>query len=107
MKTIGERLIELREKSGLSKVEMAEKLGVNKSSITRYETNEIKPNLDMMLKIAELFNVTLDWLVGFEDNKALEIKKLPYMSLINECIENDISPEQLRKAVNFLNELKG
>jgi|HigsolmetaGSP11D_1036233.scaffolds.fasta_scaffold08898_3 transcriptional regulator with XRE-family HTH domain len=103
MKTIGERLLVLREANGLSKIEMAKKLGVNKSSITRYETNEIKPNLDTMLKISELFGVSLDWIAGNENDLCNNTRKISdYIPLITECIEYNISPEKLKKAIELL-----
>lgn len=97
MNNIGKRLIMLREANGLTGVEMAKKLGVNKSSITRYETGVIKPNLDMMITISQTFGVSLDWLAGFDtDSTAV------YEPIIRECIEAKISPERLMQAVNLL-----
>lgn len=64
MSSISSRLIELRESMKLSQIEMSKKLDVNRSTITRYESGEIRPNLDMLLKIKSMFGVSLDWLVG-------------------------------------------
>ena len=64
MSSINSRLVELREMHNLSRIEMAAKLGVNRSTITRYETGNIRPDLDMLLKIKEMFGVSLDWLAG-------------------------------------------
>lgn len=109
MKTLGDRLTELREANKFTKAEMAQKLGVNKSTITRYETNEIKPNLDMLIKMSEIFGVTLDWIAGLENNEKDDIKKKKsaYIPLINECIENNIEPDHLRKVIDLLRGLKG
>lgn len=72
MATIGNRITELREANGLSKVQLAEKLGVTKSTITRYEADIMRPNLDVLLDLRDLFGVTLDWLIGDERSKRLE-----------------------------------
>ncbi len=72
MDTVGNRITELREINGLSKADLAEKLGVTKSTITRYEADIMRPNLDMLLELREIFGVTLDWLVGDEKSKRQE-----------------------------------
>lgn len=99
MKDIKDRLRELRDMNNLSKVEMAQKLSINKSSITRYESGEIKPTLDIMIKISHAFNVSLDWLAGFDTEKELEYEKL-----VKECMNSGISSEKLKKAIDLLKE---
>lgn len=64
MSSISSRLIELRESMKLSQIEMSKKLDVNRSTISRYESGIIRPDLDMLLKIKDMFGVSLDWLVG-------------------------------------------
>jgi transcriptional regulator with XRE-family HTH domain len=66
---IGSRIVELREAHDLTRLELAKKLGLNKSSIARYENGVIRPDLDVLLKIKSMFNVSLDWLVGDDINK--------------------------------------
>jgi transcriptional regulator with XRE-family HTH domain len=97
MKTISKRLIELREDRGLAGTDMAKRLGVNKSTITRYESGEIKPNLDMMILISQTFGVSLDWLAGFDTNASTV-----YEPVIRECINAKISPDRLMQAVKLL-----
>lgn len=106
MITVAERIIALRDEHELTRAEMAKRLGINKSSITRYENGEINPNLDMLIKISEQFGVSLDWLAGQDDeNESEETKIRKYIPIIKECIENDISPESLLKAVELLKTL--
>jgi transcriptional regulator with XRE-family HTH domain len=97
METVTSRLIELREGHGLNKLEMAKKLGVSKSTITRYETGEIKPNIEMMIKIRQVFGVSLDWIAGFDTSEAVE-----YGSIISECEQSNITPSDLTDAVQFI-----
>jgi transcriptional regulator with XRE-family HTH domain len=91
VKEIKDRLIELRQRNGLTK------LGINKSSITRYESGEIKPTLDMLINISKTFNVSMDWLSGFD---TLEEGK--YDSIIKECVKNGISPDKLQKFIELM-----
>jgi len=95
METITQRLIQLREKNNLSKV--ADKLDLNKSAITRYESGEYKPTLDIMIKIHEVFGVSLDWLAGITNSNPNEYEKI-----VNECVDLNIAPEKLKKAIDLL-----
>ena len=58
------RLRELRKEHHISAEELAKKLNVNKSTISRYETGKTEPYLPFVIKIANYFNVSLDWLSG-------------------------------------------
>lgn len=97
MDTVTSRLIKLREDNGLTKIEMAKKIGINKSTITRYETGEMKPTLDVLIKIKQSFGVSLDWLAGFDTNEIAE-----YGTVISECVETNITPSDLQDAVSFM-----
>lgn len=97
MDNINSRLIKLREDHGLNKIEMAKRLGINKSTITRYEIGEMKPTLDVLIKIKQEFGVTLDWLAGFDTNEAVE-----YGTVVSECVQSDITPSDLTDAVHFI-----
>lgn len=97
MKTVTNRMVELREMHGLNKIEMAKRLGINKSTITRYETGEMKPTLDMLIKIKEVFGVSLDWIAGFDTDEAIE-----YGTVVSDCVKSDISPSDLRGCVDLI-----
>lgn len=59
---LGDRLKELREDSGMNQDQLADILGVTRSAISSYETNTNMPSLDMAIKLADIFNVSLDYL---------------------------------------------
>lgn len=61
---IGERLAELRESRGLNQKELSSILGVSKNSISKYENDRSTPDDETKIKIAEYFNVSLDYLMG-------------------------------------------
>lgn len=67
--TINNRLKELRSAVGLNQSEMAEKLGVSVSSYQKYERekNSIMPSIEVLIKIAEFFGVSVDYLLGREN----------------------------------------
>ena len=61
---LGEKLALLREHHNLTQFELAEQIGVNRQSISQYETVVCMPNTDILVKIADYFHVSTDWLLG-------------------------------------------
>lgn len=99
MSDITKRLEELREINGLNKKEFADKLGINRSATSRWESGEIKPTLDNLILISRTFNVSLDWLAGFGNN-------YEYEKIIQKCINSGISKEKLNKLLDIIGEDK-
>ncbi len=62
------RLKELRKKKGISQLRLATELNTTQNTISRYETGEREPGIDELIKIAEYFNVSVDYLIGRTDN---------------------------------------
>lgn len=62
--TLGGRIKQLRKKAGLTQSELGKYLKVGKSTISQYETNTNMPDSDMILKIANFFDVSTDYLLG-------------------------------------------
>lgn len=67
MKTFCIRVKELRKENGYTQKVMAEKLGTTNSAICDWEKGRSEPDLEMLKKIAELFSVSTDYLVGISD----------------------------------------
>lgn len=61
--TMGQRLLALRTRAGLSQEALAERLGVSRQSISKWETDGSIPDLDRLIRLSEIFGVTLDELV--------------------------------------------
>ncbi|VIQ83156.1 Cro/CI family transcriptional regulator [Streptococcus pneumoniae] len=61
-----QRLKELRLKKGLTQTELGEKVGVKQSTFTNWENGKREPNFETIIKIADLLEVSLDWLFGRE-----------------------------------------
>ncbi len=68
---IGSRIKNLRERSGLNQKELALKLQIANSTMSQYESGQRIPSDDLKLKIAELFNVSTDYLLGRTDDPLL------------------------------------
>lgn len=61
---IGSKITELRKQHNLSQTELAKQLGASRTIVGNYERNENTPSIDMILKLAKVFNVSVDYLVG-------------------------------------------
>ena len=62
------RLKELRKKKGISQLRLATDLNTTQNTISRYETGEREPGIDELVKIADYFNVSVDYLIGRTEN---------------------------------------
>lgn len=62
--TNGERIKYLREKNGFTQKDIATKLGVEPAAISKYELDMREPNIEALIKLATIFNVSIDYLLG-------------------------------------------
>ena len=82
--SFAKRLLDARKRKGISQDELAQHLGTKGPVIGRYERDEMKPSIEVASKMAELLDVSLDFLVGKTDvlldskilNRIVEIQKL-------------------------------
>ena len=65
--TVSEKIYTLRTRLGLSQEELAEKLGVSRQSVSKWETGQSVPDLEKIIKLADLFGVSVDELVREEE----------------------------------------
>ena len=63
MVTFGDRLREQRERAGLSQREVAEKLGFSQAAYSQYETMSKAPNVYTAQKLADMFGVSVEYLI--------------------------------------------
>ncbi|WP_200957449.1 MULTISPECIES: helix-turn-helix domain-containing protein [unclassified Paenibacillus] len=63
----GDRIALLREKRGLTQEELSNKIGISRAALSHYETNRREPDYETINKIANFFNVTVDYLLGRTD----------------------------------------
>ncbi len=71
---IGKKIMELRKKSGLSQEELAEKIGVARQTISKWELGETSPDLRESKELSKIFNVSLDELTD-NDIKDILVEK--------------------------------
>ena len=66
------RLRELRKAKGISQLKLALDLNTSQNTISRYETGEREPGLVELIKIADYFNVSVDYLLERTDNPKMQ-----------------------------------
>lgn len=66
MQTIGKRLAEIRKSKKFKQIELAEKLNVSQQVISNIERGVTAPDLEQLKKFADIYNISLDQLVGRE-----------------------------------------
>ena len=60
--TLREKLIVLRDRAGLSQMELADRLGVSRQAVSRWESGDTTPTMDKLKSLARIYGVSLDWL---------------------------------------------
>lgn len=114
----------LRTSSRLTQAEMAEKLGISRSTIGMYETGAREPDFETLEKIADFFNVDTDYLLGRTEKTSILPETIGHYYLNNETREiaqevfenpelrslfhvaRDIPPERLKAHIAFMKSLK-
>lgn len=69
---LSEKLYELRKKDGLSQEQLAERLGVSRQAVSKWESGKAVPESDTLISISEYFNVSLDYLMKADDSAVSE-----------------------------------
>ena len=100
------RLRDIRQERRLSQVEVAQRLGMSPARYNNYEVNKSEPDIDTLIKLAEMYNVTIDDLLGRKTHLLnLEAIKPTKARLIEQILKmNDL--QELR-AEAFISGLMG
>ena len=70
---IGERLKQLRIKNGLKQQELANMFGLSSGTISFYESEQRKPDIDFIVAVAKYFDVSTDYLLGLTTQQTRKI----------------------------------
>lgn len=120
MNILGERLKRLRKSKSLTQVQMAKEFNLSERQYQNYEIGVSKPSYDVLLLLADFFNVSIDYLVGrsddcflmprflFEDDKYRKLSseaKLAYTMML-ENYSNDESSLDKKLNESFMVSIK-
>lgn len=75
---LGQRINELRSALGWSQVELVRRLNISKQTVSNWENENIQPSIDMLVRLAMLFNVSTDYLLGLDNIPRLSVEGLPH-----------------------------
>lgn len=73
----------LRQKHNISQQKLASIIGISQQSINKYENQNTEPDIDTLIKLAEYFNTSIDYLVGYTDQEGLPLN-LKNTKIINK-----------------------
>ncbi len=82
------RIKNLRQSKELNQVQLAEKLGVKKQSISNWENDNIMPSVDMLIRIADFFHVSTDYLLGRDAQEPEPVQTLDITGLTPRQVEH-------------------
>ena len=74
---LNQRIRLLRQARNISQVELAKRLGVTKQSVSNWENDNIQPSIEMLIRLAEFFSVSTDYLLGRDSGEYLDVSGLP------------------------------
>lgn len=104
---IGERLQELRKDYGMSQEQLAQTLGVSHYTVSSYECNRSDPDDKSKVIIANLFDVSVDYLLGLIDEPVSFNRQQKHIRLPQDFTEEDFSEiENYIKYIKFKKDKK-
>lgn len=99
--TVGKRIKALRKAANITQEELAKQLFLSRSCIANYEVSKRNPDIVIVQRVADHFNVTLNYLMGLEDLDAVEKDLQVYESEISKYLTDEghldisnLSPKQ-------------
>lgn len=99
----------LREELNMTQQELADKINGAKSTIAMYEKGDRKPSMEVLISLSEIFNCSIDYLLGkSEIRNPEELKKIPFANAgglnVNGLDEEDLL--ELQKQIDYIKKLK-
>lgn len=84
---LNENIKKLRVARGINQVEFGKALGVSKQCVSNWENDNVMPSIEMLVKIADFFNVTTDYVLGrnekvYIDASGLTNEQISHIALI-------------------------
>lgn len=94
-----------RDREGWSQAELAERLGVRQQHVSRWENGDIDPSPEMLVRIAQVFGVTVDYLLGLSTERTgkAEVRANPDLKeLLAQAVNEGNAAEALEIIAGFL-----
>lgn len=101
VKNMANRIKKLRIEHGLTQKELADKLQVNNSQISRYEKDLLEPNQECLTKMSNLFDCTIDYILGNGEVRGQQNND-EYKIVIEMAKDSNITPQKLQALIQAL-----
>lgn len=104
-----ENLKTLRKSKGLTQIQFAKIFNISSRTIAMWETNKRVPDTAMLIKIAEFFDVTVDYLLGKSSSQTVSSDSQledVYFSLAKSAQDEGIDPDDIRLAIETIRAMK-
>ena len=102
-----ERLKDLRKQAGLTQVDVAERLGISQPAYASWERGVKKPTQENLVKIAQVLNVSVDYLVGNSEDKSDELDNIELLFRMNSKGLSEEEKEVFKKElIEFMEKRK-
>jgi DNA phosphorothioation-dependent restriction protein DptG len=98
MEELGKRIQELRKGAKFSQIELADKIGISKSQMIRYENKGVQPPADTLSKLADIFATSIDFLIHGTSNQKAKAT-LKNTELLNQFKQIEELPEEEQTTV--------
>jgi|AGTN01.2.fsa_nt_gi Predicted transcriptional regulators len=95
------RVNELRKNKGLTQKQLADHLGIDQTAISNWERGKGLPDLANLVKLANFFDISLDYLMGRD-----QAEKHSSADLISYAARNGLSSEDLIEFIHFIDKMK-
>lgn len=103
--TFGERLKILRKDFGISQDELGKKIGVARTSVANYETNRNYPTSEVLEKLSDVFDVSIDYLLCKTDKRNYDKDEQEFRFAYHKEMEG-LTDEEIVNALRFYKEMK-
>ena len=75
---LNERIKRLRTAHGYNQVEFARLVGVTKQCVSNWENDNVIPSIEMLIKMADIFHVTTDYILGRDERAYIDVSNLSF-----------------------------
>lgn len=104
------RIKQLREENNWTQLELSKKMNCAMSSIAMYEKGDRKPSMEVLLKLSEIFNCSIDYILGKSNiRNPEELKNVKFANaggLDTKGLDDD-DLEELQRQIDYIKKMKG
>ena len=88
---LDKRIWQLRLERGINQKELGNAVGVSKQSVSNWENGNIMPSIDLLIRLADVFGVSTDYLLGREEGRTLNVDGLTNLQITHlQLIAEDL-----------------